>query len=292
MKHAVRLVLMMFVVLALFAQAQPTPQSKPQEQSPVGKLPSGSPETDAVEATMREAGAAFYRQDYVRALRLFSEVLVKTPDNIVALNMSGNCSLQLHDYPSAIERFKLALALRPGEWHNIAGLLEAYSLGGFKKEREQELEYVKRLKSEGKLPKNFSFITDVFDMGLRKVQVMEFYPDLAGKDKYRYWFNIFNPQGQQTYRVTVESNDGDQPLWARKHPKEAAAGQRMFSLDGYSPTSHTTYRFYDGEPPYETVVADVQLILQGKLKGMSASTVSGPRSEEAHPPDNPPAKSK
>jgi len=288
MGQAVRIMLIFVAAFPLFAQAQPAPQSKPLEQSPVEKLPAASQATDASEATMREAGAAFYRQDYVRALRLFNEVLVKTPDNIVALNMSGNCSLQLHDYPSAIERFKLALALRPGEWHNVAGLLEAYSLGRFKKEREQELEYVKQLKSEGKLPKNFSFITDVFDMGLRKVQVMEFYPDLAGKDRYRYWFNIFNPQGQQTYRVTVESNDGDQPLWARKHPKEAAAGQRMFSLDGYSPTSHTTYRFYDGEPPYDTAVADVQLILQGKLKGMSSTTFPNAKTEETHPPANPP----
>jgi len=238
---------------------------------------------------MREAGAAFYRQDYVRALNLFNEVLEKLPDNIVALNMWGNCSLQLHDYALAIERFKLALALRPGEWHNVAGLLEAYSLEGFQKERARELEYVKQLKSEGKLPKNFSFITDVFDMGLRKVQVMEFYPDLAGKDRYRYWFNIFNPQGQQTYRVTVESNDGDQLLWAKKHPKEAAAGGRMFSLEGYSPNSHTTYRFYDGEPPYETVIADVQSILQGKLKGMSSSTSPNVKSEKAHPSANPSA---
>ena len=42
--------------------------------------------------------------------------------------------------------------------------------------------------------------------------------------------------------------------------KLAAEGQRGFSLDGYARDSHAAYRFYDDEPPYEHVRAEVKQI--------------------------------
>ncbi len=44
---------------------------------------------------------------------------------------------------------------------------------------------------------------------------------------------IFDSAGHMELRVTVESDDTDQAFFAKEHPKEAAAGLRSFSLDGY-----------------------------------------------------------
>lgn len=56
--------------------------------------------------------------------------------------------------------------------------------------------------------------------------------------------------------LTLESDPGDQPLFAQQHPKQAR-GIRLFSLDGYASrpgprgqriAMHSTYRFFAGEP--------------------------------------------
>jgi hypothetical protein len=83
--------------------------------------------------------------------------------------------------------------------------------------------------------------------------------------------------------VTLESNDFDQPLWAKQHPKEAAAGMRMFSMDGYSEPipgpngtatqTHTTYGFFDGRPSYDTVRDKMIAVANGK--GSAISSTSG-----------------
>lgn len=50
---------------------------------------------------------------------------------------------------------------------------------------------------------------------------------------------LMNAQGQILLRITLESSDSDQGLFAQQHPKEAAAGLRLFSMDGISKLGRT-----------------------------------------------------
>ncbi len=94
---------------------------------------------------------------------------------------------------------------------------------------------------------------------------------------------VYDAAGKQRLRITLESGDFDQPMWAKNHAELAAKGERMFSMDGYSDQpatattqatqTHSTFGFFDGRPPYDTVRDRMIAIASGK--GAVQSSTSG-----------------
>ena len=243
-----------------------------------------------VKSKMAQGTEAFRAHDYKLALSIFNEVTVADPNNILAHNLAGNCSLETRDFPAAIQSFRRALQIQPDQPQNLAGLIRSYAQAGMIKERDATLEHLHELSKAGRLPGNFSYVFDSFAMGERSILVSEF-PQLSGKFHFRYHFNVYDANGNLDSRVALESDDIDQVNWAKQHPVEAAAGTRKFSLDGYrfAPNqTHSTYKFYDGgEPTYEQVRGDVQKILAGTGKPMSATTTSTPSQPSTSPSPQP-----
>ena len=227
--------------------------------------------------TLRQQGVdAFRAGNYAESLRIFRQVIAADPNDIVAYNIIANCSLRLGDYPSAIDSFKHALQLQPDEWHNLSGLMRAYTLAGMVPERNALRKHIAELEHEGKLPPTFNYVFETFQAGDKKVEVAEF-PQIQGFYGERYRFKVFNNAGKQVFCVTLESDSLEQPAWAKQHPKEAAAGGRQFSLDGYASDSHSTYGFYDDEPPYEQVREQVKQILAGTKHAMTRTNYATPQ---------------
>jgi tetratricopeptide (TPR) repeat protein len=251
-------------------------QASGQSSTPSSPQPGGQASPEAINVLRRQGMDAFRAGDYAGALRIFRQVIAADPSDIVAYNVSANCSLRLGDYRSAIDSFQHALQLRPDEWHNLSGLMRAYTLAGMTPERDALRKHIAELEHEGKLPPEFSYIFETFQAGDKKVEVAEF-PQIHGFYGERYRFKVFTSTGKQVFCVTLESNSLDQPTWAKQHPKEAAAGGRGFSLDGYATDAHYTYDFYDGEPPYEQVREEVLQVLGGKKHAMSKTTYATPQ---------------
>ena len=100
-----------------------------------------------------------------------------------------------------------------------------------------------------------------------------------GQFKTYVYSRIFDKDGNQTLRVTLESSDFDQPMWAKQHADLAAKGERMFSMDGYGPDqkqpngnitqTHMTFGFFDGHPPYDTVRDRILKIAEGQKAPLS-----------------------
>jgi len=225
---------------------------------------------------MRKGIEAFRKGDYAQALPSFRQVTAADPNSIVAFNLAGNCSLNLKDYPSAIDSFQHALQLNPDEWHNWGGLIHAYTLAGMAQERDALRKHIVDLGHEGKLPADFNYVFETYEIGDKRVVVSEFLR-IQGYYGERYRFNVFNRDGKALYCVTLESDALEQPKWAKLHPKEAAAGEREFSLDGYARDSHSIYGYYNGEPPYQQVREEVEQILTGKRKATSRTTFATPQ---------------
>jgi len=228
------------------------------------------------DALMRKGIEAFRKGDYAEALANVRQVTAADPNNILAFNLAGNCSLNLQDYPSAIDAFKHALQLQPDEFHNLGALIHAYTMAGMAQERDDLRKHIADLGHQGKLPANFNYVFDTFEAGDTTVEVSEFL-QIQGYYGERYRFNVYNRDGKALSCVTLESDALEQPQWAKLHPQEAAAGGRRFSLDGYARDSHSTYGFYDGEPPYQQVREEVIQILTGKKKVISSTTFATPR---------------
>ena len=262
------------------AQSASTGQSG-QAAPPAGAATSLSPE---LAAKMQQGGQAFQRGDFPSAIQLYREVLAAQPDNVVAHNMVGNSALRMKDFATAAASFKRALELMPDEPHNLSGLAETYGGGGMTAELDSLAEHIRSLKGTGKLPVNFCFVREVIRQPDQTIEVQEF-PDKTSGYHFRYRFNMFDPQGRLVSRIALESDDIDQVSFAKEHPKEAAEGQRRFSLDSYKQNAHGLIRFYDGEPRYEDLKAAV---LTGAQKPV-ISTQYGAQPAPAAPPTKPAA---
>jgi tetratricopeptide (TPR) repeat protein len=226
--------------------------ARPQSSSPASPQ-AGTEAAPADLITLRRQGMdAFRQRDYTRALRILRQVIAGDPSDIVALNVAANSALRLKDYPSAIASFKSALQLQPDEYHNVSGLMRAYTLSGMAPERDELRKHIAELEHSGKLPADFNYVFETFQAGDKKIEVAEF-PIIQGFYGERYRSKVFNSAGKQIFCVTLESDALEQATWAKEHPKEAAADGRRFSLDGYASDSHSTYVFYNGEPAYEQV---------------------------------------
>jgi hypothetical protein len=97
---------------------------------------------------------------------------------------------------------------------------------------------------------------------------------------------VLDKDGKIFLRITLESSDPDQINFAKEHPKEASKGLRSFSLDAYRETginrngqrtqTHYTYKFFVGQPPYETVREEFVKIANGKGRPISTREVLVP----------------
>ncbi len=257
-------------VIATSLHTPPTSYNPPAQQP---ATQAGVPDLDSLR---RQGIGAFRQGDYAGALRIFRQVIVADPSDIVAYNISANCSMRLKDYSAAIDSFRHALQLRPDEYHNLSGLIRAFTLAGMTKERDELRKHISELEQAGRLPDTFNYVFETFDAGDKTIEVAEF-PKIQGFYGERYRFKAFNSVGKLVFCVVLESDQAEQPLWAREHPKEAASGSRRFTLDGYSSDSHSTYGTYDGEPTYEQVREEAKQILAGKKQAINRTTFSSPQ---------------
>jgi len=176
-------------------------------------------------------------------------------------------------------------------------LVVAYAAEGKWSEFDQERALLRDARAKGEpglSPKDVDVI-EVLSLGSERY-VVRSYAELNGRYKTRYNFTHFGPDGKVDSWIGCASDEVDQVFFAEKHPKEAAAGQRSFSLDFYiaaKPTAdgkgytltHGTIKFYpDGEPTYETVRSDVLKVLQHQLTPMSTTSATKPNAPDAAPP--------
>ena len=103
-----------------------------------------------------------------------------------------------------------------------------------------------------------------------------------GNYKIQNYARVLDNDGHLLLLVTLESGDFDQPLFAKEHPKEAAAGARSYSLDAYKDTgvnssgqktqTHYTFKFFVGQPTYDVVRQDIIEAATGKASPISSRT--------------------
>jgi len=117
------------------------------------------------------------------------------------------------------------------------------------------------------------FVREQVTAGDSSVVVNE-YPYLTAS-RSRYGFDVFDAQQKLAQQLELVSREGDQAALRERHPPEAAAGARQFSLVSRRLTppaesnEATIHIYHRGEPAYEQVVADVRAVLAGKAPSAS-----------------------
>jgi tetratricopeptide (TPR) repeat protein len=220
---------------------------------------------------------ALDHEQWIDAQKFFTNYLRDNPDNVEAQFYLGNAELGAKQYGQAEQIFKKIIAAYPRAWSAYSSLSEVYSA----QERWPEFDAQRKILLDAReqhlegWEKIGNDVIDVLQVGDERWIVREYYP-LAGRFHTRYNFIHFDKQGKVDQYISCESDDVDQADFAKRHPRKASAGERSFSLDGYSGNTHSTILFYsEGEPEYSRVRADVLRSLTGQSTPLSTRTVNG-----------------
>lgn len=247
----------------LTVPTQPAKSSPAQQPSPDAKI---DPTAEAKVVASIEA------RNFDDALTGAKAILAANPGSPKANKLVGVVYLDQQKSSDALQYFEKALQLSPNDPTVHGLLLQAYAESGDKTHRDQERAILRGYHSDGKHPEMAqipAYLIETIPVGTKIIQATEFY-EPSGEFHFYYRFNIFDTNGHIQSFIALESDDADQPMFAQQHPKEAAAGERRFSLDGYSKNAdgHVTqalYTFFNGQPSYDDVRALViKLVRSGK----------------------------
>jgi len=218
--------------------------------------------------------------DYATAKTFFTTYVAATPGDAEAWFYLGGANLGLDQPGEAAKAFSKSIELKPDAWSAHTNLVLAYAemqdWAAFDKERV----LIKAARDEKKpgISLDAHELIDVLHVNGETYQVWYFYKPY-GHFHARYVFLHFGQDGKADRWYQCESDDVDQAFFQQQHPKEAKAGERSYSLDSYwfekssQYPSQALHGFYsDGEPPYETVRADVLKAIAGKTKPAASMT--------------------
>ena len=244
---------------------QPANQSAPATQ-PANPDAQIDPQAEA------KVVASLQARSFDDALTGAKAILAANPNSPKANKLVGVVLLDQQKPSDALPYFQKALQLAPDDPTIHGLLLQAYAQSGDKAHRDEQRAILRGYHSDGKHP-NFAqipgFLIETIPVGDKIIQANEFY-EPAGEFHFYYRFNIFDTGGHLLSFIALESDDADQALFAQQHSKEAAAGERRFSLDGYSKAadghvSQALYTFFNGQPSYDDIRALViKLVRSGK----------------------------
>lgn len=216
--------------------------------------------------------ASLQARNFDDALVGAKAILAADPNSPKANKLVGVVLLDQQKASDSLPYFEKALQLSPDDPTVHGLLLQAYAQSGDKTHRDEQRTILRGFHADGKHPQFAqipSYLIETIPVGDKIVQATEFY-EPSGEFHFYYRFNIFDATGHIQSFIALESDDSDQTLYAQQHPKQAAKGDRRFSLDGYSKSAdgnvtQSRYTFFDGQPTYDDVRAlVVKLVQTGK----------------------------
>jgi hypothetical protein len=257
------------------ASGQQTPPGEPQS------TPSfATAEQQAQFETAKQEAASAHWSVALAKLRPLHALL---PDDVDLTRFTAEVAINSGDTAYALGQLKPLVAANAGNWQELMLMARAYAQAQDAASRDAALAALMELHASGQHPK----LNEVQAFLIERIALpdghIDLYYSLIPWSRYQIYerARIFDATGQQVQRITLESNDFDQPLWAQQHPKEAARGMRMFSMDAYTERfapdgshtqTHATYGFFDGRPSYDTVRAKVVRTVSGKPAPMSMTS--------------------
>lgn len=222
-----------------------------------------------------EAGKAFNGRQYADALAIYKRLLGELPGDAILSKFASEAALNSGDVAFALSTMKPIAQADPDDGQAAALLTRACAESGDASCRDAGIAHMLELHGRGITPRNMQqYIVERVKVGDNFLLIRT---SLEPWGPYKVYAlgQLTDAEGKIFLRTTLESNDADQPLFAKEHPEEAAKGMRSFSLDSYQETglngsgqrtqTHATYKFFVGQPSYEVVREEFVKIAAGKV---------------------------
>ncbi len=220
-----KLACLLLFATSLFAQTASVP---PTAAESLAKL------TPEEKTRFDAAGKDFNAQKFAESLVVYKALLAAHPGDPLLSKMTGEAATDTGDTKLALTVLQPIETQNPDDWQAAALLSRIYAETGDKTHRDAEFAHMTELYKKGVTPKGLTqYIVEKVNVGDRRLIIWNSFEPWGNFKVYNY-ARVFDKDGKLVQRITLESSDMDQTFWAKQHPKEAAAGGRMFSLDGYS----------------------------------------------------------
>ena len=221
---------------------------------------------------------AMQHGSFEQARSFFADFVKDNPESTEAWVLLGRCEIELKDFDAAIADLQRVVVAVPSQWaaHNYLALAYAKKNDWADFDKERALIKDARDKNLAGVDKDHGDVVDLLTVKGEEYEVRYFYK-LFGSHNVRYVFLHFGKDGKVDHWIEIESLDVDQAMFAENHPKEAAAGKRVYSMDSMTMTpsgfpNQALFKFYEGDPTYETLRADAIKALGGEAKVSAAMT--------------------
>lgn len=219
---------------------------------------------------------------YEEALAGFKALLRDLPGDSLLTKWACDAALEMGDSAYALGALKPLVQANFEDWQAVSMLARAAAESGDKQTRDAAMMNMVMLRQHGLTPPNLTqYVLERTRVG---ENVMTIRCSLVPLGPYKVYYvgHVSDSKGIAFLHISLESSDADQVPFAKEHAKDAAAGLREFSLDAYRETglnqagqrtqTHFTYKFFAGQPPYDTVREEFLNVANGKTSPVSSRT--------------------
>lgn len=230
----------------------------------------------------------FDAENWSEAFREFNELHSQYPTDAKISEYLAESALNTGNTELAISLMEPIRKASPERWQASAILARAYAESNRDSERDAEIANLKQMHDTKFAPKIAQLQMFLLERRvLRNGSVRIWYGlEPWGKFNTYLFARIYDAQGVELYHIALDSSDMDQALWAKNHSKEAAAGERVFFLDGYSSTEKKpdgTLTFtqallatFDGKPAYDRVRDQILAIASSHMSPLATTKSKQP----------------
>jgi len=221
-------------------------------------------------------------EQYAEASAGFKALLQDLPGDSLLTKWASDAALDMGDSAYALGMLKPLVQANFQDWQAVSMLARAAAESGDKQTRDAAMMNMEMLRQHGMTPPNMTqYVLERMKVG---GNVMTFRCSLVPWGPYKAYYvgQVADAKGATFLLISLESSDADQVVFAKQHAKEAAAGFREFTLDAYRETglnqagqrtqTHSTYKYYMGQPPYDVVREEFLNIANGKTSPVSSRT--------------------
>ncbi|MFZ0278184.1 MAG: hypothetical protein WA254_15545 [Candidatus Sulfotelmatobacter sp.] len=240
------------------------------------------------EQILDKAKQDFAAEKWSEAFREFNELHSQYPTDDKISEYLAESAFNTGSTELAISLMEPIRKVSPERWQASALLARAYAESNRDAERDAEIANLKQLHDTKFAPRIAQLQMFLLERRVLPNGSVRIWYRLEPWGKFNtYLFaRIYGGQGVEIYHIALDSSDLDQTVWAKTHSKEAAAGERVFFLDGYSPTqknpdgnlifTQALLGTFDGKPAYDRIRDQILAIASDRTSPVSTTTSKQP----------------
>ncbi len=240
-----------------------------------------------VEKLFEEGNTLAEAKKFPEALAKYEAAIAIIPDSAGLLYNGGLMAFQTQKFEKAEKYWVKLKELDAQDWQVRAKLIQTYQSLGNSERRDAERKELFELRKKGTIAELNDaefYCREQAVLGGRKVMVFEHF-ELTGDRALRYVFYILNEDGKPEYRISLGSYSMTNAVWRETTKPKPKPDERLFHLDGYFQSGHSTYGMYAKEPTYDETRKMVEEIIAKNKKPVSATIINKPK-EDSDKKDN------